>query len=374
MAKGRRVLHVSQSVEGGVDIVVTDLVRQQVARGWEVHVACPTQGYLAENVVASGAIHHGWEATREPGPAVPREIRALSRIVRGVEPDVVHLHSSKAGLAGRLALRGRLPTVFSPHAWSFFHVKGVTRRAALAWERLAVRWADVVLCGSEGERQTGQDAGIHANFRVIPNSSWIDARGLTQPEARAALQLDPDAPIAVCLGRYAAQKGQDVLLAAWPAVTRAVPAAQLVLVGFGPDEEYLRQIAPEGVRFSPASDRLSVVRWIMAADVLAFPSRWETLSLAVLESLELGRAVVVSDCQGMSEALAGGPGTMVPKDSPPDLAEALTPFLADRALAARTGTAAAEHYRTTHGRQRAERFDTYSALLEGLIATGHADS
>jgi hypothetical protein len=51
-------------------------------------------------------------------------------VVEEVRPDLVHAHSAKAGLAGRLAVRGRIPTVFQPHAWSFEAVGGVT--AALA--------------------------------------------------------------------------------------------------------------------------------------------------------------------------------------------------------------------------------------------------
>lgn len=369
MAHGTRVLHVSQPIEDGVATVVSSLARQQVAHGWDVHVACPPQGWLAEQVSAAGAHQVDWAATRQPGRHTPGEIASLARVMRAVRPQVVHLHSSKAGLAGRLAIRGKVPTVFSPHAWSFFHVGGPVGRAALGWERLGARWADVVLCGSEEERQAGVDAGIHANFRVIPNSSQIDSMGITQAKARADLGLDPEAPVAVCFGRYAHQKGQDVLLAGWPQVAAAVPQAQLVLVGSGPEEAHLRELAGADVRFSPARDREDVVRWILAADVLAFPSRWETMSLAVLEALELGRAVVVSDCGGMREALAGGPGTMVAKDSPQLLADALVPYLADRKLAEETGRAAAEHYRGAHSQQRTERFETYSALLQDVVSS-----
>ena len=360
------VLHVAQPVEDGVAMVVADLARRQVEAGWRVDVACPADGWLSGAVTAAGATHRPWEAGRQPGPRVPLEARGVARVLRDVRPDVVHLHSSKAGLAGRLALRGRLPTVFSPHAWSFFHAEGVTGRAALAWERVAVRWADVVLCGSEDERRAGEQAGVHARYRVIANTSRITAGDEDQRSARAALGLAPDVPVVVCFGRYAHQKGQDVLLAAWPEVGRAVPDAVLVLVGGGPEEQHLRALAPSGVRFAAAGDRRNVVRWLLAADVLAFPSRWETLSLAVLEALELGRAVVVSDCSGMTEALAGGPGTMVAGEDPHALAAAVARYAGDRQLAATTGAAAAEHYRRTHAPARATRFAEYQALLEGL--------
>ena len=68
------------------------------------------------------------------------EARALAGLIGSLAPDLVHLHSSKAGLAGRLALRGRRTTVFQPHAWSFEAVHGAVRAAGIAWERLAARW------------------------------------------------------------------------------------------------------------------------------------------------------------------------------------------------------------------------------------------
>jgi glycosyltransferase involved in cell wall biosynthesis len=362
-----RVLHVAQPVEDGVARVVADLTRQQLEAGWDVTVATPAGGWLSQEVEAAGARHVAWPAIREPGVQTLSEVLSLRKTLRAVRPDVVHLHSSKAGLVGRLVLRGRIPTVFSPHAWSFFHVSGLMGRAALAWERRAADWADVLLCGSDGEWRAGLEAGIRANYRVIPNSSQISGAGMDQHKARTALGLQPDAPVVVCLGRYAHQKGQDVLLSAWPEVVQAVPEAILVLVGSGPEEDHLRSLATPDVRFSPAGDRANVVRWILAADVLTFPSRWETLSLAVLEALELGRPVVVSDCQGMSEALAGGAGTMVRGEDPPALAEALIPFVADRDLAAATGVEAGRRYGEVHGPARAERFACYSEMLGSLI-------
>lgn len=76
-----------------------------------------------------------------------------------LRPDVLHAHSAKAGLAGRLAVRGGVPTVFQPHAWSFDAVGGATAALALRWERFGARWADRVLCVSEAERRAGEAEG-----------------------------------------------------------------------------------------------------------------------------------------------------------------------------------------------------------------------
>ncbi|EST37222.1 hypothetical protein N566_14195, partial [Streptomycetaceae bacterium MP113-05] len=119
------VLHVAQPVDGGVARVVVDLVRAQVRSGIKAVVACPPHGGLAAAAAAHGAEVHPWNAGREPDVRLPGETAQAARLVRRTAPDLVHVHSAKAGLAVRLAVRGRTPTVFQPHAWSFEAVTGL---------------------------------------------------------------------------------------------------------------------------------------------------------------------------------------------------------------------------------------------------------
>ncbi|KJY32204.1 glycosyltransferase family 4 protein, partial [Streptomyces sp. NRRL S-495] len=163
------ILHISQPVDGGVARVVVDLVRGQREAGHRVLVACPRGGRLAEEAAAVGALVQDWPADRSPGPATAAEVWRLRRIVRAAAPDMLHLHSAKAGLAGRLAVRGAVPTVFQPHAWSFAAVDGALAAATLRWERYATRWAHRLLCVSVQERTDGIAAGLHADWAVVPN-------------------------------------------------------------------------------------------------------------------------------------------------------------------------------------------------------------
>ncbi|MEU6621860.1 glycosyltransferase [Streptomyces litmocidini] len=330
------VLHAVQPGDGGVARVVVDLVRAQRAAGLRVAVACPPGTRLSADVRAEGAETHDWRAGRDPGPAVLRETRELARIVRTVRPGLVHAHSAKAGLCARLAVRGRIPTVYQPHAWSFEAVEGRTAAVARRWERFGARWADRILCVSEAERRTGEAAGIAADWSVVHNG--VDtARFATDGPPRDA------APTVVCVGRLCRQKGQDVLLAAWPAVLADVPGARLVLVGDGPDAEALRAAAGPSVRFTGAVE--DPVPWYRAADVVVLPSRWEGMALAPLEAMAAGRPVVVSDVDGARESLppAHEPHCLVPPEDPAALAAALGRLLGRPELRHRLGREAHEH-------------------------------
>lgn len=362
------VLHVTQPTEGGVGRQLLALIADQLERGYDVAVACPPKGELPERAVAAGARHHSWTAARFPGPGVALETTALRRIVDRSNADLFHLHSSKAGLAGRLVLRGRRPTIFQPHAWSFEAVNGVIGRAALSWERMSARWAHLVVCVSEGERALGESSGIHAKFRVIPNGVDLDAfpeaAAGDRAAARARLGRSEVEPLVVCVGRLARAKGQDVLLDAWPRVRERVPDAALVLVGDGPDGDMLRRRATAGVEL--LGERDDILDWLAAADVVVQPSRWEAMSLALLEAMARGRSVVVTDVAGMPEILAGVEGAIVPVESPAPLASAIADRLLDAERAEAEGRANRRLVEAFDLRRTTDEFaDAYRELIDG---------
>jgi glycosyltransferase involved in cell wall biosynthesis len=361
---GLSVLHVTQPVEDGVARCVAALARDQVARGWQVTVACPPGGELDEWVREAGADLVPWQARRAPGLWVPLEAVQAAKIIRERDPQLVHLHSSKAGLTGRLALRGRRPTVFQPHAWSFFAAEGLMRRLALVWERRGAKWAHAIVCVSEGEREVGERAGIHGNWHVIPNgidlAAFSPASDDEREAARARLGLNAS-PIVVCVGRLSRHKGQDVLLDAWPLVSRNVAKARLVLVGEGPEADRLRSRAPEGVSF--VGKRLDVGEWFAAADVVAVPSRWDGLSLVVLEAMAKARSVVAADISAVHGLVR--PEAVVPVEDASRLAAAIVERLVDPELRAREGRANRELVEEKHGlRLMAEQT---AALYEELL-------
>jgi glycosyltransferase involved in cell wall biosynthesis len=344
------VLHVSGPTTGGVATVAASYVRDQVERGWNVTVACPSHGDLGYAAREAGATVRWWRA--EPHDStLPGAVARLNRIVRETRPDVVHLHSGKAGLAGRLVVRDRIPTVYQPHAWPFLAHRGGAQGASVRWERFAARWATELVCVSATERQLGESLGLHAPTAVIPNgidlTVYRPADGRDRIHARKLLGLD-DVPTVMCVGALTVQKGQQDLLADWPEVRGRVPDAQLVLVGDGPDRAALERLAAEldGVVF--AGGRTDVPLWLAAADVVVVPSRWEGMALVPLEAMASARSVVATDVNGVVDSIPDGAGAIVPPDDSAGLVDALVERLRDEELTEAEGWLGRAHAETHH--------------------------
>ncbi len=179
-----------------------------------------------------------------------------------------------------------------------------------------------------------------------------------------------DRPLVVCVSRLVARKGQDVLIEGMSEVRRRVPDATLLIVGGGPYEDHLRDLAgeaPEGsVIFAGQVSEEELPRHYTVGDVFAMPCRTRLGGLEVegwgnvfIEAAACGRPVVVGDSGGAREALVDGQtGILVDGAVVASVADAVAALLGDPALARRMGEA---------GRARVERSHTWPAIAERLV-------
>jgi phosphatidylinositol alpha-1,6-mannosyltransferase len=184
-------------------------------------------------------------------------------------------------------------------------------------------------------------------------------------------------PVVVCVSRLVPRKGQDTLIAALPAIRRAVPAACLLIVGGGPYLPRLRERArahgvAEHVRFTGPVPDAQLAGYYGAGDVFAMPCRTrrrgldvEGLGMVLLEASACGLPVVAGDSGGAPDAVLDGvTGTVVDGRSTAAVAESVVEFLTDAALAAKYGQAGREWVVAEWG------WDAQAARLGELLAGG----
>ncbi len=283
---------------------------------------------------------------------LPRAAFRLRRMLAAEGAEVVHTHLYFANVVGRLGAWGRARLVTTLHNPDYGHESRETLRfqgRKLLDRATAALARPTFLAVSEEvrrdyERHLGlRDVEVIYNFMdVEPFQNRVAAQD--RAVARAALGVPEDAPLALHVGRLHRQKGHDVLLRALAAARARVPALRLVLVGRGPEEGALRRLAGElgvegAVRFhGEAADVAPLYR---AADLFAFPSRYEAFGIALLEAMAAGLPAVASRTGGIVELATGESALLVGVDDVGAVAGALAQLGADPRLRARMGTAAA---------------------------------
>lgn len=365
-----RVLHVSQPGSEGVANYVAALGLLLAAGGQTVAVAGPADSPLHDRLLGTEVVYLPWDSSRNPFDGLGDDVRRLRGIITSVQPDVVHLHSSKAGIVGRLAIRGGIPTVFQPHAWSFEALHRPLDTVAARWERYAGRWTHALVTVSERELAIGRSKGIGATrlTEVVVNpvdvSRFRPAVGV-EWRSRLPPAVDGDSsPIVICVGRLCRQKGQDVLLRSWPLVRAEVPEARLLLVGAGPLQARLESLADDSVIV--VGNSTDVDQLLRGADLMVMPSRWEGMALAMLEAMASGLSIVASNVGGVSETVGQGAGAVVPIGDHRRLAEAIVARLLDDELRRREGRVGRQLVLDGHSwEQTAKRLSAIYRFLNG---------
>ena len=216
--------------------------------------------------------------------------------------DLVHAHGIRAAwITAHAAFRLNLPFVFTAHNL-------VPRLNPLARFGLqfASKFAARILAVSHAVADSLQANGVEGSkIVVIPNG--IATAPFDVPYNRAALSarfgIEPDAPLIAAVGRFAPEKGFDVLLKAFPAVQPRLPDAQLLLAGDGPQMALLRRLAKNDAAIHFMGYVPDVVPVMQCADVVAIPSRQEGQGIVALEAAAAHRPVVASRVGGLNETV-----------------------------------------------------------------------
>ena len=283
------------------------------------------------------------------GLAGARRAIGLSRALRRHRPTVFHAHMSSpvaCKWALGAAIASRVPAVLG--TVQVISAGYVPDRSTLLQLRLLSRRVDRYLAVSAAiaAELSGGYGWPPEKIEVVYNAVETDRfGGPALPGLRSELDA-ADAPLVLTAARLSDQKGLPNLLEA----AARLPGAVFALAGDGPEEAPLRRLAErlgvaDRVRFLGRRDDIPSL--LAACDVFALPSLYEGSSLAVLEAMAAGRAVVSSAIPGTDELIEDGhSGLLVPPGDSEALAEALARVLEDSGL--RSSLAAA-------GRERAER-------------------
>lgn len=302
-------------------------------------------------------------------PSLVRSIRpfkdvcalwACLRIIRSGNFDMIHTHTSKAGILGRAAARlaGARPVVHTPHGHVFYGYFGNMKTKLFIWaERRMARWTDaiVTLTDREAEEHLAAGVGRPGQFETVFSGIRMDDPAPRRPEEvegrRDRLGLPPGCDIVVSAGRLEPIKGHGTLIDAFPQVLSRCPDTHLVLAGEGE----LRAAYEKRAGELKIREKVHFLGWredvneiLRESALFVMPSINEGMGRAIVEAMAAGLAVVGTRVGGIPLVVEEGvSGLLVPPEDAGALAAAIVRLLSDPAERRAMGEA---------GKQRAQAF------------------
>jgi glycosyltransferase involved in cell wall biosynthesis len=276
------------------------------------------------------------------GVRAAAELRRRGRSARTLQSSyTTYTDEARAKLDGA-RFRG------SPLHAALFHAEHVWAGLVVErWERVAYERSNLILCNYHSVvRLIERRFPLHAPVRLAscsPEASFLADASSGCPDAGRA--PGSNAPLIVCVSRHDPRKGNDVLLRALASLRGKGVRFRAVLLGEGPLLGSSRRLAAQldlrNIVAIPGAVE-SVEPYLRAADLYVLPSRSEQSgSLAVLEAMRVGRAIVASACDGIPEDLTDGVDALLtPPGDAAALAERLRRLLGDSALRQRLGAEA----------------------------------
>lgn len=310
-------------VLGGASVHLLDLAAGAQTKGHDVVIGVGAEtetGVFFDRAAAMGIKCHGLRS-------LVREINVvkdffcffeLREFFKLTKPDIVHVHSSKAGVVGRLAARSlSLPVVFTAHGWAFTEGVSTKRQTFYRWiETQLSKISNKIITVSEYDRQ------LAISHKVAPETTLVTIHnGVPEVIPKAVVQSGNTAVNIIMVARFEKPKNHAAVLQALADIESQ--SWHLELVGNGPElakcvslAEYLK--ISEKVTFSGACS--DVAERLAKSDIFVLISDWEGLPLTILEAMRACLPVIASDVGGVAESIDDRvTGILVPRDYQVDL-------------------------------------------------------
>ena len=341
MTRKLRIVHCFRSPVGGIFRHVRDLAEAQVAAGHLVGIVCDstTGGDFEERLFEELEPRLALGVSRTPmqrhiGPGDIAAAWRAYRIIKKLQPDILHGHGAKGGVYSRMfgsllrVFRSRVARLYTAHGGSLhYDERTATGKLFFALERLMTRFTDHILFVSEYER-----GAYHRKVGKPDRPSGLVYNGLREAEFERVAAA-PDAADFLYIGMMRDLKGPDLFIDALAQVEmRLGRKVTAVMVG---DGEHLPRYEMQ-VRRLGLDDRVRFLKPMPARQAFALartvvvPSRAEAMPYIVLEALAAGKPMIATAVGGIPEIFGAGSPVIARPDAG-ELAARMADALADPA-------------------------------------------
>lgn len=317
---------ITKSELGGAQGNVYDLIFKFHAN-YEVHLVTSSHGPLTDDVNALGVpVHLMSNLTRNIQFFSDfAAIQECVTLINKIKPDIIHAHSSKAGVIARIAgWICKVPVVFTAHGWGFSPGTPKLRRIiALLSEKFLAPLTAKLICVSESDHQLALSFGVGNKYSLTTIRYGIH----NVPISIANPSNQP--PQMIMVARFNEQKDQTILLKAIALIKDQF--FNLNFVGSGQSLESCKALAQSlGITncVSFLEDRRDVPELLAKSQVFILSTHYEGLPISILEAMRAGLPVIATSVNGIPEEIEHGKtGLLVPHGDVQALADALSKLI-----------------------------------------------
>ncbi|HQV69639.1 MAG TPA: glycosyltransferase family 4 protein [Thermoflexales bacterium] len=338
---------------GGAQTHVNELI-DGLRDQYEIHLATSYEGPLTERARRAGAHVHIIPTLKRQLHLVTDvgAIQDFKNLIDEVKPDLIHAHSSKAGMVSRVA--GRIcgvPVVYTVHGWAFAEGAPATRRA-IAWvsEAMMSPLAARIICVTSRDENYARTRGVLRNGNGLTILHGISDHGA--PRANPAAQP----PRLIMVARFSPQKDFLTLIQALPYLKERNLKFHVDFAGSGAEMHRSQKLAEHlGVSdyISFLGDRDDVPELLSQSQIFVLSTHYEGLPISILEAMRAGLPIVATNVDGVPEAVREGKnGLLVPRSNPLALAEAIGQMVESPEMRAQMGAESRRMYETEFGVER----------------------
>ncbi len=317
----KKIMYVITQLElGGAQLMVLASARYFAGKGYEVVLVSNNRGILTAESAGDPSYKKYFLAPLKRELDLNSDIKALKAlksIMKKERPDIVHTHSSKAGILGRKAARSaRVPLiVHTVHGFGFHYFRnGIMKRLAIMGERSAARNCHKLIFVSGDDMETARALCIGRKEQYELLRVGIDFEKVCSFKGdRAALRkelgLPEDKKIIINIAPFKRQKNLPLFIEIIKGVAEKKDDITALIIGDGESRSALEHIVEKsglsGRVLMPGFKR-SPYKWLAASDIYLSTSLWEGMPRTLIEALLLGKPVVASEIGGVKEIIKDG--------------------------------------------------------------------
>lgn len=329
-----RILYIITKADiGGAQTHVQALCTYMKSQGHVVGVLSSGSGWLKDEILGLGCEYfesNSLSNTLNP-VTLYASLREAQNVVGSFKPDLVHCHSSIAGLVGRLAIKNTIRTLYTAHGWGFSDgASWIQKKLSLAAERYVSKYCEKIICVSKHIKDVGaaHAIGDDSKFRVIYNG--VASQPIKKNQGESIKKI-------VSVGRLAEPKLPELLVGSIATLKDSLSNISCEIIGDGPKRGIVeRKIHEYGleknIQLSGNLQHSVVLDRISSADALMLLTRSEAFGLAAAEAMARGIIVIASNVGGLTELIQNEENGLLVENTVSSVASALTKILSDSNL------------------------------------------